>query len=244
MTFEHTPPKAAYNDQPVVRTTFEAWEAGQGGEFVRRGRGDYALCGTCNHRTGGAYGPAFVEWCRSGLDRISQARVRPESMVFSGSIHPLRVIKQIATIFLVTSGDRFSDRNPYLRKFVLDPHQKGLPPDYRFYVFWYGGGNLRSTGVMGALKFGGGVSNVISEFVHPPFGYVLSLHGDLADRRPELINDFAEYDLDDERQIRRRLPVLETHWRAAGDYRTLEQIQRDVSANAIEAERIRRMTPE
>lgn len=119
---------------------------------------------------------------------------------------------------------------------MLDRHQKGLPDEYRFYAFWFGGGSLRQSGVTGAANvLQGGRLDILAEFVHPPFGYVLSLQGGFRDRRPELISDFANYDLDEAVTLHRRIPVLETHWVLPGDYRTREEIERDSLVNELRA---------
>src|SRR5665213_216114 len=92
MTFEHYPPKAAYNDRPVLVGHVKDWERGYGREYQTRGRGGHVLCGRCNNFTGGSYGPAFVEWSKNGFDRLYQTSGR-SSLNYHGEIYPLRVLK-------------------------------------------------------------------------------------------------------------------------------------------------------
>jgi hypothetical protein len=237
LTFEHSPPAAAYNDHPVVLAKLDEWESGYGSEYLREGRGAYVLCGRCNNDTGGAYGGAFVDWCRQGFERLHQT-VGKGSLNYHGEVYPLRVIKQIVTIFFATTGERFAVQHPELVKFVLDKDATGLSAKYDFRVFWFGGGNLRQTGITGVLNTETGGINIVAEFVHPPFGYVMSLSGAMSDRRPEQIGEFANYRYDEKITLNRRLPVLETNWMMPGDYRTLDEISRDELINTLEAQGI------
>ena len=120
-----------------------------------------------------------------------------------------------------------------LEAFVRDPQRSGLPQQYDFRAFWFGGGQLRQSGVVGAMNLERQSLNVLAEFVHPPFGYVLSLSGEMSDRRPERISDFAKYGIEERIVLHRRLPVLQTHWLMPGDYRTIAQIARDTKVNAL-----------
>ncbi|WP_331051175.1 hypothetical protein [Gemmatimonas sp.] len=205
---------------------------------MRDGRGGHVLCGDCNHRTGGSYGGAFVEWSRIGMERLYQVRGK-RSLNFHGDIYPLRVLKQIATIFFATCQPEFRSRHPELERFVLDERRTGLPEHYDFRVFWYGGGSLRQTGVVGALNTATGNVHVLAEFVHPPFGYVLSFDTPPGEHWPERISDFSRYDYDTRISLNRRFPVLETHWIIPGDYRTQEEIRRDQMINALDEHGVR-----
>lgn len=238
LTFEHVPPRAAFNRWPVVLATYEEWERGYGSEYLPEGRGGHVLCRRCNSDTGGAYGAAFADWCKQGFERLHQV-AGERSAIYHGDVQPLRVIKQIATMFFATCGPKFRTAHPYLVKFVLDPEQRGLPARYRFHAFWYGGGSLRQTGVTAAMNTEADTLNVLAELVHPPFGYVLSLEGPLHDRRPTDITDFAAFAADETIRFRRRLPVLETHWMMPGDYRTREQIATDAARNHLAAAGVR-----
>jgi 5-methylcytosine-specific restriction endonuclease McrA len=72
LTFEHVPPKAAFNDKPILLTTLEdaiakGLEPITKGETQQRGAGGHTLCGNCNNNTGGWYGNYFVEWTYQNL---------------------------------------------------------------------------------------------------------------------------------------------------------------------------------
>jgi hypothetical protein len=68
LSFEHVPPKAAFNDRPVVQVSIEKLIKKESdldnisGKTFQRGAGGYTLCEKCNSLTGGWYGPAYVDW--------------------------------------------------------------------------------------------------------------------------------------------------------------------------------------
>jgi hypothetical protein len=53
--------------------------------------------------------------------------------------HPLRLIKQTATMLLATSPVGFSMANPELGDFVLDKERTGLPDRFQFYLGLFAG---------------------------------------------------------------------------------------------------------
>lgn len=234
LTFEHVPPRKAYNDYPAILYTLEEWEHGQAGTYLEGGRGGHYLCQRCNNQSGGDYGGAFVDWVRQGMERIDQIPGR-HALIYHGVVYPLRVLKQITVIFFDTALPSGHRKHRELARFVINRESKQLPSGYRFFVFWYGGGELRQSGIVGALSIEAQETSVLADFVHPPFGYVLSFSGPIFDRRPEEITDFARFEYNEAIHFHRRFPILETHWIMPGDYRTREQIDRDRTINGLEA---------
>lgn len=57
LSFEHIPPRKAFNERPVIKAQFEEL-VGLGpdepitGQIQQRGRGEYTLCPRCNNNTG------------------------------------------------------------------------------------------------------------------------------------------------------------------------------------------------
>jgi hypothetical protein len=233
LTFEHVPPLAAFNNYPVVRQSYADFLARREPVEQRRGRGDYVFCGRCNNFTGAAYGAAFADWVKQGLELAHHQRGRP-TMNYFGIIQPLRVAKQIVSMFIATGGETLRLAHPELAKFVLELETRGLPPQYQLYSFWMGRGSLRQTGMSIVGQWATGATCTLAEVVHPPFGYVLECAGRMADRRPTAITDFCvAYDINETVDLRRRLPVLPTLWMGPGDYRDQDQIDRDVITNAL-----------
>jgi hypothetical protein len=233
LSFEHVPPREAYNDFPVVRQSLDEAFAGYAPIEQRRGRGEYALCTKCNSETGGWYGGAFVEFVKQALEQRHYQNGKP-SMIYMGEIEPLRVGKQILTMFLATCGPGFREKNSELANLVLDANARVLPPRYKLYAFWMGKGFARQSGVASQMHLATNRSSTVAEVVHWPFGYLLEFSGHRFDQRPVDISDFLSFELNDRRSINRRLPVLPTLWSMPGDYRDQDAIDRDVLRNFFE----------
>ncbi len=179
LTFEHIPPRAAFNNKPVARVLDFEQALGIGpddvikGNIQQKGMGNYTLCGKCNNDTGAWYGAAFVDWCYQGMDILQRAGGKP-SLIYPHRIYPLRILKQILTMFFSISPESLR-QNRDLVQFVLNPRQRYLPPNHRVYVYYNLHGRLRSFGTVGTLDVEPHVTRLFSEFNFPPFGYVLTL---------------------------------------------------------------------
>ena len=246
LSFEHVPPKQAFNSRPVVRRPFdESLDYGpdevpplKGGVIEQRGMGGYTLCERCNSLTGHWYGSDFVEWCYQGLDILIRAEGKPR-LVYLHYVLPLRVLKQIVTMFFSACGPGFRDRAEELVEFVLNRERRYLPPKYGFYVYYNIEGTLRFSSIVATMEIFKGQSCVFSEISFPPFGYVMTLDSPPPDPRLYSISHFAKYDYDEFRAFELQLPVLPTFLWMPGDYRTKDQIEIDTMRNILESKRIK-----
>lgn len=229
---EHVPPQAAFNDCRYIEAKFDQI-IGLGPDEIPRGRvreggvSMYTLCAACNNNTGGWYGKWFVKWCYQGMDILIRSNGKP-SLVYLYHSFPLRIIKQIATMFFSINGGQFANKNPELVRFVLDKEKRYLPPKYRFFVYYNLEGHARYAGVSGLSDLTRGKTSTLSEISFPPFGYVLTLDSDPPDKRLFEITHFAKYGYYEFLDTEIRLPVLPTHLSYPGDYRTKDEINRDV----------------
>jgi hypothetical protein len=168
------------------------------------------------------------------MEIMQQASGRP-TLIYMNYVLPLSVLKQVCTMFFSVNRPQFREKHPGLEYFVLNRDSQALPDKYRVYVYFKGGGPLRSSGVAGWLRVDTGQQLVLSEITFPPYGYVLCFdelrpHPDLYD-----ITFFRRYHYGEFAVINLRLPVLPTHLPLPGDYRTKDQIQRDVEQNERDA---------
>jgi len=79
LSFEHVPPRKAFNEKPVVKAKFDEVlglgpDAQIKGPVQQRGMGDYTLCLKCNNDTGSWYGRSFVDWCYQGLEILLKTK--------------------------------------------------------------------------------------------------------------------------------------------------------------------------
>ncbi len=237
LTFEHVPPKKAYNDRPVTLIEFEKMIRLAPGErakgpLQRQGMGAYTLCGTCNNNTGSWYGGAFIDWCAQGMDILQRARGRP-TLIYPHRIYPLRVIKQIVTMFFSANPQGLRHHADLVR-FVLNKEHRYLSPTYRVFVYYNNVGRTRLLGFAALLDTNTGSNTLMSEITFPPFGYVMTLDTPPPDERLIEITYFARSDYDAQTSLPLRLPVLPTHVGVPGDYREEDQIMREAAQEAAQ----------
>lgn len=235
LSFEHVPPRKAFNDYPVREILFaDAVNVGPDdplrGRIEQRGSGGYTLCGPCNNNMGAWYGGAFIDWCYQGMDILERAGGRP-TLIYPHHIYPLRVLKQVVAMFCSVNPHALR-RHVELVRFVLNKEARGLPPVYRFFVYYNMGQRMRRVGIS---VQGGNPAGLItlSEITYPPFGYVMTFNSPPPDACLCEITHFARRGYDEDLSVPLRLPVLPVHLVYPGDYRSKEQIMRDYAANAL-----------
>lgn len=232
LSFEHTPPRSAFNASKVLYTSADAyWNQGPGqdlpprGKQFQRGYGRNSICEGCNHKTAAWYVPYFSRWCLEGMKLYDRAKGSPAVLQLS-TLSPLPVIKQIATMFLARHGDYFSpDKKETLVRFVLNREQRYLDPKYRFWVYLVAPGPLRDVPPCVTLNVEGGLKSTHgAEFSFPPYGYMMTLNSQPQDSRLREITHFARYGHLDIACLSLELEVLPTHGPSLGDYRSFKQI--------------------
>jgi len=234
LSFEHSPPKKAFNDDSVLYAEMQTLLAGGDidvltGKVHQRGVGAYTLCDSCNNRTGSWYGGAYVSLARQGMELLRTVRSAP---LFHVPFHikPLRVIKQVVCMFMSTNGPKFQHSQPELARFVLNPAARHLPDGIRIFAFYTVSDRSRSTGPAGMMSgfLTGQVKKyMLSETTFPPFGFVMTFGSPPPDDRLTDITYFAEYQYKDTRTLWLKLPVLPIYTHFPGDYRSREKVLKD-----------------
>lgn len=226
---EHVPPKRAFNDRkfyfgraanglPFGPDEMADWRTMQGGVKFP------TLCQACNNSTGGWYGTAFVDWSRRGMAILERSGGRP-ALVYAVRVYPLRVIKQVATMFFSVVHDRFQQYVPDMVRFLLNKEERGVPDGFRFFAYYNtmdGRNRIRYAEPIVTMDVEKGVTSFFAEITFPPFGYVMVLDGTAPpDARPVDITHFGRYSYHCATDIELPLPVLPTHLRMPGDYRSV-----------------------
>ncbi|MEC0242754.1 hypothetical protein P4H66_23365 [Paenibacillus dokdonensis] len=234
LTFEHVPPKKAFNDRPIIRGVFEKFQNMTPGEKVQgkieqKGSGGHTLCPKCNNDTGSYYGSDFIEWTYQNYYLIKTLSEIESNYTYK--IYPLRVIKQIITMFFSTNGDAFRKAHPDLVKFVLDQNMKYLKPSIRIFTFLVDGEYSRHTGIVSSGNIVTGKITVMSEIAIFPVGYLMTINSDPPDERLTEITHFSRYGYDDLQQISLNMNKLPISYFLPGDYRTRDEIMEDYYRN-------------
>jgi len=206
------------------------------GTIQQKGVGAFTLCKSCNNNTGKWYGSEFANFCRRGKEALDAFDHAGTTGLFKDfflpEFRPLRVIKQVLTMFMsvapeVSKGVKSGTIAPLL----LNRTNRAFPSCLRFFLYFNSEGHIRHI-PMSVKVEPGRPSAPVSEFSFPPFGYMLSYNGNSLDKRLFEITHFANYEYDQvAKGMTLRLPVLPTHLAVPGDYRTKDQIDLDWAAN-------------
>ena len=231
LSFEHVPPRAAFNRYPVVMAGIHDALASMDGEPLRgeiqqRGMGGHTLCEKCNNQTGAWYGGHYASWCQQCIDLLQQkAGEHPTSHTFH--LRPLAVLKQIVVMFASACGDGFHGNHAELAEFALDRDSTALPSKYRFFAYLFIQGAFRFHGPMGILDLRRGAEVFAGEITFLPVGLVMTINSPPPDSRLYEITGFSSTPYDEVRDVDMNLAVLPVLTPWVGDYRTEIEIRND-----------------
>lgn len=244
LTFEHIPPKSAFNNNRYFYTThihplLEKREATTFEELthydkskLKKGQGGigyYSLCKICNNNFGTWYVRSYTNWITQS-SKYFLIETEEERARFMVKLKPLNVFKQIIAMFF-SVNPRLSKDHPDLKKFLLHKESQYENSQIRVFIYYNIQGVIRyeSDFVLGKLDTGKVLR--ISEITFPPMGYVLITNGEKIDDRLVEITHFGGFSYDEEVEISQQLPILPTHLKFVGDYRTKQEIEDGLKAN-------------
>ncbi len=246
LSYEHTPPEAAFNSAPVVEMPSNYFLGNQEqplayldkpkGRTNQRGAGGNTLCGPCNSKTGSWYASKFAEFSH-GLMNMEQAANSADGVSSEIRFHPLNVLKQIVLMFLTSNGDEFHKKNPALVEFVQNRQSHKLPRHYKVFLALTDMNQLRgsrSSGVSGRIDFDSGSNFVYSEIAFPPVVMVMTFDSPRPDQKLTKINWFRHYDFDvavKHPLSLMRLPIVSY---LPADYRTEVEIRSGVAGISLD----------
>lgn len=240
---EHVPPKAAFNNK---RFYYEAcnilcddtidvfMEDGFEGLYKKRKAKKYqggirfrTLCEACNNKTGGWYAKDFADWTYQGMGILLSAKGYP-TLYYPTWFYPLRVIKQIITMIFSVFISGHEGQYPDLVKFILNKNLSGLDKKYRIYCYYnlvgqnrYIGDNfVREPRIDGMIH--------VSEITFPPYGFVFTINSPKPDHRLTEITHFVKFGYNELTEHYQRFSTLPTHLPFPLDYRTKEEIAKDI----------------
>ena len=192
LTFEHVPPQTAFNRSKVLTCNgidylkrdpdCLPWEMNAvRGTIQQGGAGGYTLCEYCNNTTGAWYARDYVHFVECAMQSTEHQSLLHRgdtafvSMNFE-QVYPLRIIKQVLTMFASICGPNLTQGNPEVRRLILGKDERGLNPDHiGIYCYVLQGTMQRRTGISGHLDLAGNSprERVLAEFSTIPFGFVL-----------------------------------------------------------------------
>lgn len=192
LSYEHVPPRGAFNDSGVLQANIEKLI---GKPFAKeniettinqRGAGGFTLCASCNNKTGSWFANAYITFAKQAMPS-AHARSSDMRRVAGYSIQPLKVLKQILTMFCSACPPDFAKKNPALVRYLLNPTSRDYPATrIRVGAGLYDVAQSRAarqSGITARLNSRTGKSDSFSEIAYPPFNFVMSLTGDFPDSR-------------------------------------------------------------
>lgn len=243
LSFEHVPPEKAFNNRKEFYTVttdellkienegiVDAFQQAIKNKTAKKrqgGIGFNSLCVTCNNNTGSWYATYYIEWIYQLLGILLKANNKP-SLYYPTFMFPLRVIKQIITMFF-SINKTLRESEPELVEFVLNKNKRFLNPKYKVYCYYNMEGQKR---YIGDTIVGDMTSNVItrvSELSFPPLGFVLTIKGEKLDNRLKDITYFSEFEYNHWTEQYQHYNTLPTHLpNIPADYRTKEEINKAI----------------
>jgi len=242
LSFEHVPPEKAFNnnrfhysaslEQVAKLNVAEIDLSSPEVKFRKKqgGIGFYSLCKECNNSTGRWYAKYFISWAHQSMAILLKANGKP-TLIYPTFFFPLRVIKQIITMFFSVNQDVFRETEPQLVKFIRNKEARFLDPRYKVYCYYNLEGHNRYLGNIHKGNFGSSKITHLSEISFSPFGFVMTVDSEKPDKRLTDISHFANFEYQDWTDYYQKFDVLPTYLPyIPGDYRTKEEIQNTIDS--------------
>lgn len=195
LTFEHVPPKSAFNSQPVLIKKHEhLFEKSSNvyGKSLRsnNGFGSYTLCKECNNNTGGWYAKDFADFTHQGMSIVNMEENSGYVVRGTYRIKPLNVLKQILTMFMSADKMGYLQSQKDLVEFILDKNRVLMPKRFKVYLYSTLSDAKRMIGYCLVGSPGVGCQKW-SEINFQPFGYFLTIDSEPAHEHLVDISNFG-----------------------------------------------------
>lgn len=248
LTFEHVPPKAAFNDKSANLISLETvlksdtinnlpWETkGLYYKQFQRGKGFYSLCRNCNNNTGAWYGNqyvSFISGIHTALNSIEAKKDTAAGLKMTlDNMYPLAILKQIISMFCSINPDGIGDK---FRDFILDPHSHSFDQSkYKICSYLHKGSLERYCPVTSTANIKSLHYQIVSEIATYPVGYILYF---VTDHESGFfgtdITSFSECDYDTPHTLSITLPFYETNTYFPTDFRLKPEILKTAEENQI-----------
>ena len=237
MSFEHIPPRAAFNSshaKPVTIGTIlkgekrYPWDI-EGLKYVDQqgGMGVFSLCENCNKTTGSWYGKAYQSFAEKGMRIVTTEIDSIYHSVEFEKVYPLRFVKQILSMFCSLNPEiNIND----LRKFVLDRYAVGINKNkYKLCMYFTRSTTKRQAGFMVTGNIHTGEVVTFSEIIASPFGFLLYI--DPSDRITTQgfdITSLSDHQYDELCNVKMPLIFREVNNWMPYDYRSKNEILEDI----------------
>ena len=134
LSFEHVPPRTTSNkNTKYTSVDFEDYikiknplKERPRGKIKQGGIGYNSFCTQCNSFLGSNYVPAYKRWVQGGFEILKNTEFFHHKYQIK-EVEPLKILKQIISMFLAINGEWYLEAYPELAHFVLNVEEKELP---------------------------------------------------------------------------------------------------------------------
>lgn len=238
LSFEHVPPKTTFNkNTKYTSVDLEDYVKIENplknppkGKVKQGGIGYNSFCKTCNSFLGSNYVPAYKRWVQGGFEILKNTECY-HHRYWIKMVEPLKILKQIISMFLAINGEWYLESFPELADFVSNPESKSLPDKYRLFTYLTRAeeSRYRSHVVHGDLALG--TLKNCSEIAFPPYGYVLTIDFEGQIKFLNDITSFKEFEINKKSDLIINMFQLPTYTPFPLDYRTKDQIEKHIEKN-------------
>ncbi|MCU0463422.1 MAG: hypothetical protein MUF38_02505 [Anaerolineae bacterium] len=212
LSFEHVPPKAAYNKDTIIEYQWEdvIRKRKVKPKVVQGGVGAFTLCQSCNNLTGSWYGGEYAKWAKTCHDLITlNSKKITGDVVTINNVYPLRFLKQVVACFMSVIGSRtnghFLKKHPEFTTFLLDKQNNELPYNFRFFLSLSTSSEVRRLPILHKIEVNRLSLNVLStmklsEIIHLPLHLIMTLDDKVIESSTE-ITVFKSFGYDEKTNI-------------------------------------------
>jgi hypothetical protein len=221
LTFEHIPPKAAFNDKPIFIQKHEHLFDQKSyvyGKSIRsnNGAGSHCFCASCNNKTGTWYARDFSNFVIQARDHFAKMDSISRLNLIEFDFNPLNVLKQILTMFIGIDHSKLLMNDQSLTSFILEKENKDLPEKYQIYIYNTISDKKRMYGIQWNNR--NGRMNTHSEITFSPFGYFLAIDSSPPISNMTNITNFKKYNFNESKGFIIPLIFLKTDKMFLGEY--------------------------
>ena len=187
LTYEHVPPRNAFNSHTVIEYSFEdtiktltdndrmPWDhSGLKGKQNQKGSGGYYLCRECNNNTGSWYMEEYVLFAKTLASMIYTEEFK-EREIYDFTLFdlsPLKLYKAVITLMCDTNHDGLGDEQ--IKAFIMNKESNDFDMEkYQIYAYLVAPGSMRVTGKAAEIITTVPHPIIFSEVSHYPVGFTM-----------------------------------------------------------------------
>ncbi|TQI71228.1 hypothetical protein JM79_2155 [Gramella sp. Hel_I_59] len=236
LSFEHVPPKTTFNSSTKYSSVaFEDFIKVENpiadppkGKIKQGGIGYNSFCERCNNFLGAEYVPAYKKWVIGGFEILLDKEYHLHYYTIK-QVEPLKILKQIISMFLAINDEWYLDAYSELSTFVSDKESKILPDKFKVFSYLTRAEEIRYMHHVVKGNFKTGIPINCSEIAYPPYGYVLTIDSEQEIDKLNNITSFKNFDKP--MDLNFKMFQLSTYMPFPLDYRTKSEIEIGIESN-------------